>query len=119
MPKKTPKLMTEDFKIEPNTYLILERNGIPRTYAGTLIKDFIDYWIVNQTKRASWQLTFIKRAKSQWEYARHDRFRDYEHYNDDKPTNDKFFTNALDAVTKQLTKAERIEIMNKYMGELK
>jgi len=135
--KRTPKLMTENWKVEEKTYLILERNQIPRNYAGTLVKDFIDYWIVEGVKRASWQLTFIKRVKAQWEYARHNRFRDYDN-------NETFKTNLFEATldkikqpppprpatttkpspkppripTKALTKGERIAILNKHLPGL-
>jgi hypothetical protein len=129
--------MTESWLPDDKAYAILERNQIPRKYAGTLIKDFIDYWIVENIKRASWQQTFINRVKSQWEYARHNRFKDYDK-SDQHCTN--LFESTLDKLqrpntpqipdkhipapkparipSKTLTKGERIAILNKHLPGL-
>ena len=65
------KTIPEDYKPSDKAYQLIARNDIPIEFAQHQIREFIDYWAVEGTKRKDWDRTFVNRIKQVWEWERH------------------------------------------------
>jgi hypothetical protein len=44
----------------------VDKAGIPRTFADSVVGEFRMYWLDEGTRRKSWNATFLNRVKDQW-----------------------------------------------------
>ena len=63
---KPKRRITDDWQPSERCLSVLEQGGIPRTFALSLVGEFRIFWIDDGTARASWDATFINRAKLLW-----------------------------------------------------
>lgn len=58
--------MTSDWTPAETTYALLEKHGIPRSFAEGCIDEFRLYWQERGESRPGWEASFVNNAKRQW-----------------------------------------------------
>ena len=63
---KAKRRIDADWTPAETTYALLEKHGIPRSFAEGCIDEFRLYWQERGESRAGWESTFMNNAKRQW-----------------------------------------------------
>lgn len=67
--KPVPKaIIAPDWIPADNTYALLQRQGIDRTFVDSCIDEFRLYWTERQEARPGWESTFVNNVKRSWEH---------------------------------------------------
>jgi hypothetical protein len=64
---KPKRRIADDWQPSEQCLSVLEQGGITRAFALSLVGEFRIFWIDTGTLRASWDATFINRAKTLWQ----------------------------------------------------
>ena len=59
-------IMSEDFKPKDRTYELITKAGISKSFADSLLDEFIFYWRERKEKRPGWDSTFLNHVKNRW-----------------------------------------------------
>lgn len=63
---KAKRRIDADWTPAETTYALLEKHGIPRSFAESCIDEFRLYWQERGESRTGWEATFVNNAKRQW-----------------------------------------------------
>jgi len=58
--------MTDTWTPSEDCWRLVDKAGIPRTFADSVVGEFRMYWLDEGTRRKSWNATFLNRVKDQW-----------------------------------------------------
>ena len=62
----TATRMTDTWTPSEDCWRLVDKAGIPRTFADSVVGEFRMYWLDEGTRRKSWNATFLNRVKDQW-----------------------------------------------------
>lgn len=62
----TATRITDTWTPSEDCWRLVDKAGIPRTFADSVVGEFRMYWLDEGTRRKSWNATFLNRVKDQW-----------------------------------------------------
>jgi len=108
-------LLREEWQPSDRCYVLLEKKGISREFAGHCMEAFKLHFLDSGVARPGWDRTFLRWVKGDWEKA--DKRRFYKQQpKPDIPKPPKL--TAVPVQNKPLSKEERCAILDKFMGQI-